>query len=89
MHLVFHQFLFAGLDGEVALGEGDRFLTGVVVLGYQVAGVACEHDVFDFQLSALAMGDQFRDATKMIGDIVTSLLLIRRVGPHQHLRVSI
>ena len=75
LHPVFYQFLFASLDGEVALGKGDRFLTGVAALGDQVAGVACEHEVFDFPLSALAVGYQFRDATKMIRNIVTRCFL--------------
>ena len=39
---------------------------GVAVLGYQVAGVAREHEIFDFPLSAFAKGDHFRDVQYMI-----------------------
>ena len=39
---------------------------GGTVLGNQVAGVACEHEIFDFPLSAFAKGDYFRDVQYMI-----------------------
>ena len=47
LHPLFDQFLLAGLNGEVALGKGDRLLSRVAVLGDQVAGVAGEHEIFD------------------------------------------
>jgi hypothetical protein len=37
-----------------------------VATSAKVAGVACEHVVLDLPLSTLSVGDQFRDATKMM-----------------------
>ena len=54
------------MNGKIALGKCDRFLRGIAVLGYQVAGITGKHEVFYFSLSALAVGNQFRDGTKMI-----------------------
>lgn len=70
-HAVFDQLLLAGLDGEVALCEGDGFLAWVAVLGDQVAGVAGEHEVVDGALGTATKFDHFRDATKMVADRVT------------------
>ncbi|MCU0747977.1 MAG: hypothetical protein MUF13_00320, partial [Akkermansiaceae bacterium] len=75
-----NEFLFSRLEGKVALGEGDRLLPGVSVLGDQVAGIAGQHEVLDFALPALAVGDQFRDATKMMFRFVTRCLT-RLNGP--------
>ena len=46
------QFRPASLDGEIGLGESNFLLLGVAILGDEVAGVAGEHDVVDFTLSA-------------------------------------
>lgn len=72
LHPLFDQLLLPRLQGKVALGKGDGLLPRVTVLGDEVAGVAGEHKVFDLALSALAVGDQFRDATKMVFRVVTS-----------------
>lgn len=71
-HAILDQFLLAGLDGKVALGEGDGFLARIAVLGNQVAGVAGEHEIVDETLGAATKFDHFRDATKMVADRVAS-----------------
>lgn len=58
-------------NSKVALGKGNGLLAWVTVLGNEVAGVAGEHEVVNGTLGSLARLDHFRDATKMIGSVVT------------------
>jgi hypothetical protein len=70
-HAFFDQLLLAGLAGEVALGEGDGFLAGITIHRYQIAGVTGQHEVLYLTLTSFADPDHFRDATKMIANVVT------------------
>jgi hypothetical protein len=65
------EFELARLNGKVALGEGNRLFARVAVLSDQIASIASEHEILNLALATLPVGDQFRDATKMMPDFVT------------------
>ena len=50
------QPLLMGLNVEVALVEGNKFLTGIAISGNQVAGITCELGILDLPPPALARG---------------------------------
>ena len=62
----------AGLDGEVGLGEGDLLLSGITVLGDEVAGIAGEQDVLHLPGAARAERHHFVGVNKMVGDAMSA-----------------
>jgi len=46
--------LLARLDGEIGLGLGDNFLSGISILCDEVTGIAREPIVIDFAFGSLA-----------------------------------
>jgi len=69
---LFDKFLLARLDSKVTLSKGYGLFAGGAILGDEVAGVACEHEVFNFSFSPTSKPDHFRDATKMVIWICTT-----------------
>ena len=61
----------AGLNGEIGLGEGDFLLSGIAVLGDEVAGIAGEHEIVNLTLAAGAEINHFVDVNKMVLDGMT------------------
>jgi hypothetical protein len=47
---------------------------GITVLGNQIAGISCQHDIFDFPLASRAKIDHFADVSKMVFDAVFSVI---------------
>lgn len=72
---LFNEFDLAGLNGKVALCEGDLLFLGIAVHRYKIAGVAGEHEVVNFALATFADGYHFRDLTKMIYPSVSILII--------------
>jgi len=66
-------FLPPGLNGEIALGKGNRILAGVTVLSNEVTSVAGQHNILNRPFRAGSDPDHFVDVNKMVHDRNTSI----------------
>jgi len=73
----FNQFSPTGLDGEVGLGKSNLGLSRITILSDQIAGVAGQHEVFDFSLTPGAEVDHFGDVNKMVSGTMSRDLASR------------